>query len=438
MKLKLLDIDRFIERNNVKEVTSFKIYIGGGREQVDPKGIFSEDIFGRMGSRQRKTTFGYVNLNTKVIHPSAYPIFTSLNTDLTKLILEKENYRIENGYLIRDENEGGTGIIFFIQNFDKIDFMKLIEKDKAKKEKMVEFIKNNKDKVFIDKFLILPAGNRDIQISRKTGKAMIQYSDIATLYERLIRQALHIIPDSPPEIAELSIKNIQRIILDINDWIKNQMKGKRGVIRGGILKKVTDYSARMVITPDPKLKLGFVGVPWQIVLKLFEPFTFHYISKKDDSGLPLIQKYMNIKDNLDFNDMKRFLSRVNSEPDTVSGELERYLINVAKEITKDRVLVYKRDPAENRDSWISAYIQVNDKGHVFKVNPLDLNKNGGDFDGDAVSIFSILTEDAQEQAKRTMNPRHTKSAWVPTGNASKISYGLTLDASTAVYAATKE
>lgn len=437
MKLKLLDIERFIERNNIKEVTSSKSHLGGGRETVDPKGLFSEEIFGRTGSRQRKNTFGFVNLNATVIHPNVYPIFTSLNTDLTKLILEKGSYKIENGELLSDE-EGGSGIIFFIENFDKIDFSKLIEKDKAKKEKSVEFIKNNKDKVFINKFLILPAGIRDIQISRTTGKAMIQYADIVNMYQRLIQQASHIVPDSPPEIAEFSIKNIQRLVLDINNWIKDQIKGKRGIIRGGILKKVTDYSARMVITPDPKLKLGYVGVPWQIVLKLFEPFTLNYLTKKDDSGMPLIKKYMKIEGHMDFNDLKRFLSRINSDPDTVVGELERYLINVAKEITKDRVLVYKRDPAENRDSWISAYIRVDEKGHVFKTNSLDLNKNGGDYDGDAVSVFSVLTEEAQEQAKRTMNPRHSKSTWVPTSNAGKISYGLTLDASTAVYAATKE
>ena len=60
------------------------------------------------------------------------------------------------------------------------------------------------------------------------------------------------------------------------------------------------------------------------------------------------------------------------------------------------------------------------------------------YDGDAVSIFALLTEEAQKQAKEQMNPRHTKAAWTPTSNAGRISYSLTLDASTAVYSATKE
>ena len=434
MKLQLLNIDDFITQHKLKEVTSHKIYVGGGREKLDPKGLFSEEIFGRIGSRQRKSTFGFVNLNTTVIHPEAYPIFTSINTDLTKLILEKNTYIVEDGQLVEDEN-GNSGVAYFIQIFDQLDFLKIVKDQDAK---TIDFIKTNKSKLLIDKFLILPAGIRDIQISKKTGKSMIQYSDIATMYERLLRQISHVNSDNPIELLNLSIKSIQRILLDINDWIKNRMKGKQGVIRGGILKKVTDYSARMVITPDPSLKLGYVGVPWQILLKLFEPFTLNYILKKDQSGIKLIQEYMSIEDDPDINDLKRFLSRINNEPDTVSPELERYLIKATENITSNLVLVYKRDPAEDRDSWICAYIRVDSKGYVFKLNPFDLNKNGGDFDGDAVSVFALLTDEAQEQAKKTMNPRHTKAAWTPTSNAGRISYGITLDASTAIYAATKE
>jgi len=48
-----------------------------------------------------------------------------------------------------------------------------------------------------------------------------------------------------------------------------------------------------------------------------------------------------------------------------------------------------------------------------------------------------LTNEAQEQAKKIMNPRHTKSAWHTVTNAGRTAFGITLDASTALYAATK-
>lgn len=352
MKLELLDIENFITKNNVKPITSSKIYSGGGRSQIDPKGPFSEEIFGRLGTPQRRKTFGYIDLKTKIIHPEAYPILTSLDTDLTKLIIGKTNYIIgDKGELIqaRSNTEGDTGVLFFIRNFDKINF----DLFSNKKPKEVEFIKNNKEKILISKYLLLPAGVRDIQISQKSGKSVIQFSELTeTYYDRLIKQTNTIFGDielMPEEVLNPIVKEIQRTLLEINEWIKNRMKGKHGLIRGGMLKKVTDYSGRMVIAPDPKLKLGFCGVPWQIALKLYEPFTINKILFKDKLALPLIQNYLNTEENIDVNTMYRFISKINDAPQTVDTQLKEYLVGVAKEITNDKVLLYKRDPSENRD-----------------------------------------------------------------------------------------
>jgi hypothetical protein len=68
---------------------------------------------------------------------------------------------------------------------------------------------------------------------------------------------------------------------------------------------------------------------------------------------------------------------------------------------------------------------------------IEIYRNNKDHDGDAISAFAVLTDEAQEQAKREMNPRHTKSAWQPGSNAGRLSYEFTLDASAAMYAATK-
>lgn len=436
MKLNLLDIDGFITKNKVQEVTSPRIYVGGGRDTVDPNGLFSEEIFGRLGSRQRKSTFGYIDLKCTVIHPEAYSILTSLDTELTKFILDKEKYKIENGTLVKDQ-DGLGGVFHFIQNIDKLDF-KLIAKNA--KNGNVDFISKNKKLILINKFPVLPAGVRDIQKSTKSGRSTIQYSEITNMYEKLMKQTRSIVGDInslPEEISQPIVKNIQRTLLDINSWIKERLKSKHGLIRGGILKKVTDYSGRMVITPDIKLKMGYVGVPWQIILKLFEPFAIHHILYKDKTSLSVIQNYMNSDQEMDVSSIRRFITKINNEPDTVQGQLKEYLLSVAEEIAKEKMVTYKRDPVENRDSWICAHMRVDNTGYTLMVNPLDLNKNGGDFDGDACSIFAILTDEAQEQAKNNMNPRYAKSAWYSSITSSKPIFSMELDASAAIYAATK-
>lgn len=373
MKLKLLDIDNYIQTRTIKQITSTKIYLGGGRNTFDPNGLFSDTIFGRVGSRQRKTTYGYIDLKCSVIHPEAYPILTSLNTHLTKLILNKGKYIIDDGMIIPDEKNGDSGISYFIKNFDKLDFKKIVDKGK---EKNLSYIENNKHLLFITKYLVIPAGVRDIQQSQKGNQMRMQHSELSTLYERLLRQTHNIFGDVdflPSDVIAPVISTIQKTLKDINSWIKELLKGKQGLIRGGLLRKVTDYSARLVITPDPTLKLGFVGIPWQIALKLYEPFSIHEILINRKKEQELIKTFIGLDQELDINDIKRFIANVANDPNAIEGELKVLLINIVETVTKNKVLIYKRDPSENRNTWQSSYMRIDGTGYVMKLNPFDLN-----------------------------------------------------------------
>ena len=51
------------------------------------------------------------------------------------------------------------------------------------------------------------------------------------------------------------------------------MKGKEGRIRGNLMGKRVDFSARTVITADPNLRIDQVGVPRSIAQNLTYPET---------------------------------------------------------------------------------------------------------------------------------------------------------------------
>ena len=55
--------------------------------------------------------------------------------------------------------------------------------------------------------------------------------------------------------------------------ISQRLKGKEGRIRGNLMGKRVDFSARTVITPDPNLSLDQLGVPRSIALNLTIPET---------------------------------------------------------------------------------------------------------------------------------------------------------------------
>jgi DNA-directed RNA polymerase II subunit RPB1 len=53
--------------------------------------------------------------------------------------------------------------------------------------------------------------------------------------------------------------------------IMARLKGKEGRIRGDLMGKRVDFSARTVITPDPNLHIDQVGVPLSIAQNLTYP-----------------------------------------------------------------------------------------------------------------------------------------------------------------------
>lgn len=433
MKLNLLDINKFIEKNNIQKITSSKYQLG--EKKIDSQGLFSEEIFGRIASNERKTRFGYIDLKTKIIHPEAWDIICGIDPTISKLLNNNQTFILSDTGTLVASDTGNMGVNFFCTIIDQLNY------DKFKKKENVNFLKTNRDKILIDKFLVWPAGIRDVQISRTTDFIKMESAEINKLYIKLINQSKSI-PDDitfmPLELSQLLINNIQRTCLEINTWIKNRMKGKTGLIRGGSLNKSTDYSARLIIVPDPKLKIGMVGLPWQVILKLFEPFTIHHILFKNKHLNSEIKELIKSDVELDVNTIKRFISKINDNPDMVPLSIKELLIELANIISTDKLICYKRDPVENRDSWVSANIKVNSKGFVMKIPPLDCARNGADFDGDTMAVFPLFSKEATEEAKQKLHPRYNLGNWSRTSNLSSLGYTFELDIIATIYRLTEK
>lgn len=221
MRLELMDINFFIEKKQLKEVKSSKIEGRGGK--LDSEGLFSEEIFGRLGSPIRKSTFGYIDLHVTIIHPEVWEIILGLNPIVGKLLTGKKKYIInEKGDIEESPNPdfGLYGIKQFIENWDKLN-IGLIGKQHPD---YVKFIKANKDRIFINKCLVLPAGIRDIQTSSSSSKKIITSSEVNTLYEELLQQTKTVDENLLQYLDEETVKNIvgaiQRKVIEINKWIK--------------------------------------------------------------------------------------------------------------------------------------------------------------------------------------------------------------------------
>ncbi len=112
---------------------------------------------GRVGSPNRKSTFGYIDLNVKIIHPEIWDLVITLNPAIGKIALGKKRFFInEKGDLEESPNQfvGLSGINDLIENWDKLN-LSVVGK---KHPENVSFLKKNRERIFIDKILVLPAG----------------------------------------------------------------------------------------------------------------------------------------------------------------------------------------------------------------------------------------------------------------------------------------
>jgi len=330
MKLNILDIDKFIQKNNCKEVKNSKVNPKG----FDPESLWSENIFGPIGSRTRRTQYGYIQLKTNIIHPVIFDMLKVCSEQTSRIVNKKASYIVSDKVYVEDPS-GETGVPFLIRTLEEVDLQLM-----AKKEKLdvASFIEHNKKQIIIDKFIVIPASYRDIDLSKKD--AMQMQSEVNNIYKDILYVNSQLSGDS--YLDEILIEKIQYNLNKLVTWFQHQLKGKKGVLRGNMLKKRMDYTSRLVCVTNQEIPLGYIGIPWHTTLAIFEPLFTFYCYKKNPTVLEDIKAFLKT-DTLDFNDFLKFIQDFTAIPQIVPPNLQQKLSDIASEIIKDQTVMFKRD-----------------------------------------------------------------------------------------------
>ena len=426
MYLKLLDLDRFIEKHKVIEVKNANYPTLKG---YDAESLWSEVVFGGQNSNDRLRKFGFINLNTSIINPILYDIVQVSSSIIRNILFGKEKYTFENNQF-NQSDDGETGLPFLIKNIGQFKFSDICKLEKKDEAAYLDSLPVKM--LIVDKILVLPAGLRDISITAKrifTTEINEHYSYLLFLTNQLKLEL-----DSLNTIV--FTENIQKVAIQIQLWIENQMKGKGGIFRGSILKKVVDNSARLVAIGSSKMPLGKIGIPWHSLLVLYEPFFLNAVFYRDPILKERIAVYLNKEtDELEMNDVKKLILSFIKTSKTIPEDLKNLLIQTAKNITKDKQILCKRDPVVSRTSYYAAEIEVLPEGKPAVVSTISCEQQGLDFDGDQVALLPMFTKEANEQAKK-LNPTKNKIAWAQPMTYNATNYQLTLDAVSTIYNAT--
>lgn len=165
--------------------------------------------------------------------------------------------------------------------------------------------------------------------------------------------------------------------------IRQRLKGKEGRIRGNLMGKRVDFSARTVITADPNLGVDQVGVPKSIALNLTVPekvtaFNQDYLAQlvsrgpHEHPGAKFIVRNDGVRVDLRYVRNKNDLS------------LEQGWI-VERHLRDDDVIVFNRQPSLHKMSIMGHRVKVLDWS-TFRMNLSVTSPYNADFDGDEMNL----------------------------------------------------
>ena len=252
LQVSLLDVDDFVKKNNLVEITNPVIFDTSSNPTND--GLLSNTIFG-ITKESRASTFAYISLKKKFLQPLIYRIWGKVDSKIKSVIHGIGTYSIDKSGNIVEDPKGDNGIDFLRKNLDKIKFR---ETDSIKRERYIKFLNDNRKNFFTDKLIVIPPFFRDIKVDG--GK--ISVGDINKLYINVMVSA-SAIGDSEDygfSISKSVEGRLQEGLIEIYKWFgtgtdsnpNGGLPGKFGVIRRANLSKTTDYATRLVMSA-PKL-----------------------------------------------------------------------------------------------------------------------------------------------------------------------------------------
>ena len=285
----LLDVETFIKVNDLQEVND-PIMLSNG--VPSPKGILSYEIFGT-SQEDRKNRFAYIDLHGHYMAPLAALKLNSYDRKLADVLFARGKYRLVNGELIEDEENGNSGPEFLYSIWGKV---KIKDKTTVITKEVEKFYKVNRDELFLTKYPVIPPFTRDL--NHHTNSSSKSTALINSMYNSLISytQTLQSYTDTFTNMTRLTQGRIQQILVDIyKHLIIDQVKGqpaKFGMINRFMMSKNEKYGVRLVISAavlnkqsvdEVQVKFGSVTIPLAYVVSLFYPFIVYHMKRYFDA-----------------------------------------------------------------------------------------------------------------------------------------------------------
>ena len=177
--------------------------------------------------------------------------------------------------------------------------------------------------------------------------------------------------------------------------IKDRLNGKGGRMRGNLMAKRVDFSARSVITADPNISIRELGIPMKVAKNITKPVIVNKINKNFLTKL--------IQNGPDVWPGAKMLEKQNGEVITLRYYLDRNSIVleegdiVHRHMMDGDAILFNRQPTLHRMSMMCHIARIMKRGDTFRMNVADTKPYNADFDGDEMNLH--MPQDPESEAE---------------------------------------
>ena len=178
--------------------------------------------------------------------------------------------------------------------------------------------------------------------------------------------------------------------------IKDRLNGKGGRMRGNLMAKRVDFSARSVITADPNISIKELGIPMKIAKNITKPVVVNRINKAFLTKL--------VQNGPDIWPGAKILERKNGQNITLRY-LDRNSIIledgdiVHRHMMDGDAILFNRQPTLHRMSMMCHIAKIMKQGDTFRMNVADTKPYNADFDGDEMNLHMPQDPESESELK---------------------------------------
>lgn len=186
--------------------------------------------------------------------------------------------------------------------------------------------------------------------------------------------------------------------------IVQRIKTKEGRFRRNLAGKRVNFSARTVISPDSRISVDEVGIPYEVAKILTVPV---YVTEENLDwlkGLVIIGSEAINGANYVIDDEKNRLRITDFNRETLAEQIQPGWI-VERHLSDGDVVLMNRQPTLHRPSIMGHRVRVL-PGRTFRINPCVCPPYNADFDGDEMNLHVPQGDEAKAESLDLLGVKH--------------------------------